>query len=122
FRLPRARARDSFSERPGMCSVTAMPPPQHGAIPDTRRPKGTAQQGYQRPDGVPTLRIPIPMGMWSTTTAPDGDSPAFALLRACVEPPAGIEPATPSFPWNHQEPLCEPPFPQVTPDRRGQSY
>jgi hypothetical protein len=27
-----------------------------------------------------------------------------------------------SFPWNHREPLCEPPFPQVTPDRRGQSY
>ena len=39
-----------------------------------------------------------------------------------VEPPAGIEPATPSLPWNHQEPLCGPPFPQVAPDRRGQSY
>jgi hypothetical protein len=48
--------------------------------------------------------------------------PAFALVRACVEPPAGIEPATPSLPWNHQEPLCAPPFPQVAPDRRGQSY
>ena len=39
-----------------------------------------------------------------------------------MEPPAGIEPATPSLPWNHQEPLCAPPFPQVTPDRRGRSY
>jgi hypothetical protein len=39
-----------------------------------------------------------------------------------VEPPAGIEPATPSLPWNHQEPLCEPPYPQLTPDRQGQSY
>ena len=39
-----------------------------------------------------------------------------------VEPPAGIEPATPSLPWNHQEPLCAPPFPQVAPDRRGRSY
>ena len=39
-----------------------------------------------------------------------------------VEPPAGIEPATPSLPWNHQEPLCEPLFPQVGPDRRGRSY
>jgi hypothetical protein len=39
-----------------------------------------------------------------------------------VEPPAGIEPATPSLPWNHQEPLCEPPFSQVAPDRRGRSY
>jgi hypothetical protein len=26
------------------------------------------------------------------------------------------------LPWNHQEPLCGSPFPQVTPDRRGQSY
>jgi len=39
-----------------------------------------------------------------------------------MEPPAGIEPATPSLPWNHQEPLCAPPFPQLTPDRKGQSY
>jgi hypothetical protein len=48
--------------------------------------------------------------------------PAFPLVSLGVEPPAGIEPATPSLPWNHQEPLCEPPFPQVTPDRQGQSY
>jgi hypothetical protein len=39
-----------------------------------------------------------------------------------VEPPAGIEPATPSLPWNHREPLCGTPFPQLTPDRRHQSY
>jgi hypothetical protein len=39
-----------------------------------------------------------------------------------VEPPAGIEPATPSLPWNHREPLCEPPYPQLTPDRKGESY
>src|SRR5215216_5283430 len=48
--------------------------------------------------------------------------PAFALVIGLVEPPAGIEPATPSLPWNHQEPLCGTPFPQVAPDRRGQSY
>src|SRR5215216_85002 len=35
--------------------------------------------------------------------------PAFALVSAVVEPPAGIEPATPSLPCNHQEPLCGPP-------------
>ena len=46
----------------------------------------------------------------------------MALASTYVEPPAGIEPATPSLPWNHQEPLCEPPFPQLTPDRQGQSY
>jgi hypothetical protein len=34
----------------------------------------------------------------------------------------GRPPATPSLPWNHREPLCEPPFPQVTPDRQGRSY
>jgi hypothetical protein len=48
--------------------------------------------------------------------------PAFPLVSLGMEPPAGIEPATPSLPWNHQEPLCGPPFPQVTPDRRGRSY
>jgi hypothetical protein len=26
------------------------------------------------------------------------------------------------LPWNHQGPLCGTPFPQVTPDREGQSY
>ena len=40
----------------------------------------------------------------------------------CVESSTGMEPTTPSLPWNHQEPLCGPPFPQVAPDRRGQSY
>jgi hypothetical protein len=34
-----------------------------------------------------TLRIPIPLRMWSAATARDGDSPAFPLVRACVEPP-----------------------------------
>jgi hypothetical protein len=47
---------------------------------------------------------------------------AFPLVSCCMEPPAGIEPATPSLPWNHQEPLCGPPFPQLTPDRQGQWY
>jgi hypothetical protein len=43
-------------------------------------------------------------------------------LLVCGGTPAGIEPATPSLPWNHQEPLCGPPFSQVTLDRQGQSY
>jgi hypothetical protein len=45
---------------------------------------------------------------------------ALALVICMVEPPAGIEPATPSLPWNHQEPLCGTPFSQVARDRRGQ--
>jgi hypothetical protein len=47
---------------------------------------------------------------------------SITLVSLGVEPPAGIEPATPSLPWNHQEPLCEPPFPQLTPDRKARSY
>ena len=41
---------------------------------------------------------PIPTRMWSAPTAPDGDPPAFPLVSLAVEPPAGIEPATPSLP------------------------
>ena len=47
--------------------------------------------------------------------------PAFALVRACVEPPAGIEPATPSLPWILHSPLCGPEFVQVGRDRRPRS-
>jgi hypothetical protein len=61
--------------------------------------KGTAQQGYSRSDGARTLCSPIPLRMGLATTAPDGDSPAFALVSLGVEPPAGIEPATPSLPF-----------------------
>jgi hypothetical protein len=36
--------------------------------------------------------------MWPAARAPDGDSLAFPLVSLGVEPPAGIEPATPSLP------------------------
>jgi hypothetical protein len=38
--------------------------------------------------------------------------------------PASLESwwLTSSLPWNHREPLCGPPFPQVALDRRGRSY
>jgi hypothetical protein len=81
-----------------MCSVTAMRPALNRAIPPYSTTKATAQRGYERSDGVRTLRSPIPLRMGLAITAPDGDSPAFPLVRACVEPPAGIEPATPSLP------------------------
>ena len=83
--------------------------------------KVAGQQGYERSDGALTLRIPFQCGCESTARAPDGDLPAFPLVSLGVEPPAGIEPATPSLPWNHQEPLCGPPSSQVAPDRRCQS-
>src|SRR4029434_5194004 len=61
-----------------------------------------------------------------TTSLPrqTGPTPKMTSVAAGQDlcgAPAGIEPATPSLPWNHQEPLCEPPFAQVTPDRRGGS-
>jgi hypothetical protein len=59
--------------------------------------------------------------VWGRPAAEGDGRPAFALFSAYVEPPAGIEPATPSLPWNHQEPLCGPPFPQLTLDRQGRS-
>jgi hypothetical protein len=42
----------------------------------------------------------------------------FPLL---VEPPARIEPATPSLPWILHSPLCRPAFPQLAGDRRPPS-
>jgi hypothetical protein len=84
--------------------------------------KGPAQRGYSRSDGAPTLRIPIPIRRWSAPTAPDDDSPAFALVRAYVEPPAGIEPATPSLPCIPGPPPCYPAFPQVAVIRNRHSY
>jgi hypothetical protein len=72
-----------------------------------RIPTGDGSSGRQMPHRM-RLRPAFPL------------RPAFSLVRASVEPPAGIEPATPSLPWNHREPLCGPPFSQVTPDRQGQ--
>ena len=98
-----------------------MRPAQHRAMPDSPRPTLLPSRA------ISTLTArgpshPIPIRMWSATTAPGDDSPAFALVGAYVEPPAGIEPATPSLPWNHQEPLCGSPFSQVGLDRRGGRY
>jgi hypothetical protein len=47
--------------------------------------------------------------------------PAFLLVRVAVGLP-GLEPGTSSLSATHREPLCAPPFPQVTSDRRGRSY
>jgi hypothetical protein len=82
---------------PVMCSVTAMRPAQNRAY-RILHSQSCCSAGllalWRRADPS----HPIPMRMWSATTATDGDSPAFALVRACIEPPAGIEPATPSLP------------------------
>jgi hypothetical protein len=53
--------------------------------------KGCALQPFDRPSNAEPTSIP-------------------AGQHLCGAP-AGIEPATPSLPWNHQEPLCGTPFP-----------
>ena len=56
------------------------------------------------------------------------DLPFLGGVPAGIEPATPSlpwnhrEPATPSLPWNHREPLCGPPYPQVALDRRGRSY
>ena len=60
--------------------------------------------------------------MWSATTASDGDPPAFALVSLGVEPPAGIEPATPSLPWIGGQAPCYPASLQLARHRKWQSY
>jgi hypothetical protein len=52
----------------------------------------------------------------------DRNLPAFALVSACVEPPAGIEPATPSLPCIPGPPPCYPAFSQVAAHRTRRSY
>jgi hypothetical protein len=86
------------------------PESSHTGYPTTKVP---GQQGYWRSDGVRARRSPIPLRMGSATTAQDDDSPAFALVKAYVEPPAGIEPATPSLPWIGGQAPCYPVSQQV---------
>jgi hypothetical protein len=104
--------------------VGASSPPR---IPDARRveenPNGYAGK-RSHPISCRSTRIGHePDHLTAARTNPEReDNPAFALVIGLVEPSAGIEPATPSLPWNHREPLCGPPFLQVALDRQGQSY
>jgi hypothetical protein len=50
------------------------------------------------------------------------DRRAFPQLNPGVVGLAGLEPAASSLSAKCREPLCGPPFPQVTPDRKGQRY
>jgi hypothetical protein len=61
----------------------------------------TGQRCRRSPiDDRPPDRIPTREVLSSVQPAPDADNqPAFPLARAYVEPPAGIEPATPSLPF-----------------------
>jgi hypothetical protein len=71
------------------------------------------QEDYTAPIGLrASKRIPHRMRSASPTrTTPDQ---RFRWSVPMWSPPAGIEPATLSLPWNHQEPLCGTPFPQLT--------
>jgi hypothetical protein len=50
------------------------------------------------------------MGSLDDRSLIERDDQRFRWVNPVWSPP-GIEPATPSLPWNHQEPLCGPPFP-----------
>jgi hypothetical protein len=47
---------------------------------------------------------------------------ALSQLIPPRQPSASSGTQNPSLPWNHQEPLCGTPFPQVALDRQGRSY
>jgi hypothetical protein len=80
-----------------------------------------SRRRWQGPDKF-WPRITSPIGMRPAVTPKTTTDLAFRLVIHLVEPPAGIEPATPSLPWNYREPLCGTASPQVTRDRRCQSY
>ena len=48
----------------------------------------------------------ISIGLRPGAGPKNNDRPAFALVSTCVEPPVGIEPATPSLPSIGSQALC----------------
>jgi hypothetical protein len=86
--LPAASAvQHSEAEGPVMCSVTARQPARfapYRIIHSQSCWSAGLLALWRRAD----LSHAIPIRMWPATTAPDGDSPAFRLVRAYVEPPA----------------------------------
>jgi hypothetical protein len=117
------RTRGFADMAPGMCTTSAAQSRGHGGT-SSSTAKAAGQQGCPAATGLESSPHIPTTDVFSGRQMPyrTRQRPAFPLVSAYVEPPAGIEPATPSLPWNHQEPLCGPPFPQVTPDRRGRSY
>src|SRR4029450_2027397 len=99
-----------LARRAGMGSWTALQLGTGGNRPGSQ---ATALvRGIDRIAGQPTQSDRIPtMEVLSIQhrSRPDGNCPEFVLVIGLVEPPAGIEPATPSLPWNHRKPLVEPP-------------
>jgi hypothetical protein len=58
----------------------------------------------------------------TVSDAPAKQRPRLFAGELGCESATEMDLASTSLPWNHREPLCGPPFPQVTPDRQGQSY
>jgi len=54
--------------------------------------------------------------------APNAKRTSVSAGQSLCGAPRRNRTGDPSLPWNHQEPLCGPPFPQVTADPRGRSY
>jgi hypothetical protein len=124
FRAARHTTHTTLARRPGMRSRTAaqrcVAAGMKASGPVTALARATDK--HRRDDGQ-SHRIPTGDG-FSGRQMPHRTPrrPAYALVRAYLEPPAGIEPATPSLPGNHREPLCGTPYLQVMPDRTARSY
>jgi hypothetical protein len=113
----------------GLATLATRPLPP--AFPAHRLGRSSAGQGRAvRLRGVPVQRD----GRWERVeggiladtngSAPCSRGPPQAS-GVCVSdegPWCQALEVNPSLPWNHREPLCGPPFSQVTPDRRGRSY
>jgi hypothetical protein len=123
-RLQVGRGRGDLQSSP----MDGMRPPQ---LPEQidRYTKATAvERGQSEPCPPVTRRPAIDLGH-----RPSG---APAMFQQDAEPRSAARQRRPrcgrcpgmkcnenaSLPWNHREPLCGPPFPQVAPDRRGRSY
>ena len=74
------------------------PPKSHARV-------GVTLQGYSRSDGGLTFRIPFHCGCVGHNGSGQRLT-SVSLISAWVEPPTGIEPATPSLPWIDAQAPC----------------
>jgi hypothetical protein len=76
------------------------------------------------PDRRPTARSHPNTGwvLWTADASSKATTTSVGAGQCLCGAPRRNRTGDPSLPWNHREPLCGPPLPQVTLDRRGQSY
>jgi hypothetical protein len=105
-----------------LCAL--YPPCDHGGQgrADRWTSKAAAQQGCSHTDRPWTFTAHPYWGCGRPQPCLNDHRSAFVLVRACLEPPAGIEPATPSLPCIPGPPPCDPAFSQVVAHRKWRSY